>query len=44
MDTQKKCDECVYLMKVTHSYCYHPDKYGTMLDNFPEITDCCPLK
>lgn len=38
------CKECKFHLKVTHEYCYHPKKYGTMLENSSIIPAWCPLK
>lgn len=37
------CAECKYFLKVTHEYCYHPKKFGTLLAKPETIPDWCPL-
>lgn len=37
------CRECKYYLKVTHEYCYHPKKFGTLLEKPETIPDWCPL-
>jgi hypothetical protein len=38
------CTECKYYLKISHEYCYHPDKFGTPLENSDKIPAWCPLK
>ena len=37
------CSECKYFLRVTHEYCYHPTKFGTLLENPAKIPTWCPL-
>jgi hypothetical protein len=38
------CTDCKYHLKITHDYCYHPDKLGTLLDDAQKVPAWCPLK
>ena len=38
------CKSCKYIMQITNTYCYHPEKYGSRIESPVATPAWCPLR